>query len=76
MASTKFLLCSVSNDSGVSHMLSTNLSPLLKLFGPKDPIKFTPESSMIKTISAKEYGSDNINSIPIEKVIESIKKLI
>lgn len=76
MASTKFLICSLSNDSGVSHMLSTNLSPLLKLFGHKDPKKFTPNSSLIKTISSKEFGSTNINSIPIEKVIKSIEELI
>ena len=41
MASTKFLKFAISNDSGVSHMLSTNYCPLIKLFGPKDSVKFT-----------------------------------
>ena len=76
MASTKFLVFSLSNDSGVSHMLSTNLCPLLKLFGQRDPEKFTPRSSKIKTISSKEYGNNDINSITIKEVIETIEKLL
>ena len=76
MASTKFLICSLSNDSGVSHMLSTNYCSLLKLFGQRNPEKFTPRSSIIKTISSKEYGSNDINSIPVKYVIETIEKLI
>ena len=39
MASTKFLKFAISNDSGVSHMLSTNYCPLIKLFGPKDYVR-------------------------------------
>ena len=76
MASTKYLKFSLSNDSGVSHMLSTNLSPILKLFSQKDPIKFTPNMSNIKTISSKNFGGNDINSIPPKKVIEIIDKYI
>jgi len=36
MTSTKYLKFAIANDSGVSHMLSTNECPLVKLFGPKD----------------------------------------
>ena len=76
MTSTKFLICSLSNDSGVSHMLSTNYCPLVKLFGPKDSEKFTPNKPQIKTISSKYYGSNNINDIPVQGVIDLIQKLI
>ena len=76
MASTKFLKCSLANDSGVGHMLSTNLCPHLKLFSHHDPIKFTPRKSMIKSISSMEYGSIDIDTIPVSKVIKSIEKLI
>ena len=41
MATTKYLQLAISNDSGVSHMLSTGYCPLIKLFGPKDSTKFT-----------------------------------
>ena len=47
MASTKFLKFAIANDSGVSHMLSTNECPLVKLFGPKDSDKFTPNKTVI-----------------------------
>ena len=74
MGCTNFLSCSLSNDSGVSHMLSTNNSPLVKLFGPKDSKKFTLTSPMIHTISASNFGSKNINVIPIKNVIATIEK--
>ena len=74
IASTQFLSCSLSNDSGVSHMLSTNHCPLIKLFGPKDSKKFTPSSPMIHTINSYDFGSKDINFIPVENVIEIMKK--
>ena len=76
MATTKFLSCAITNDSGVSHMLSTNFCPIIKLFGPKDSDKFTPLSNSIHTISAKEFGSNNIEEIPIEIVINKMNNLL
>ena len=49
---------------------------LLKLFGPKDSLKFTPNKSLIKTLSSKDFNSSDINSITIESVINSMKKLL
>ena len=74
IACTQYLSCSLSNDSGASHMLSTNMCPLIKLFGPKDSKKFTPSSSMIRTISSNDFGSKDINFIPVKNVIEMMKK--
>lgn len=76
MASTKFLSCALANDSGVSHMLSTNFCPLIKLFGPKDSEKFTPVSNNIHTISSKDFGTDNIEDIKLELVINKMENLI
>ena len=76
MASTKFLSCALTNDSGVSHMLSTNFCPVIKLFGPKDSDKFTPVSNNIHTISAKEFGSNNIEDIPTDIVINKMNNLL
>ena len=36
IASTKYLTCALSNDSGISHMLSSGYCPLIKLFGKKN----------------------------------------
>ncbi|MDB2349566.1 hypothetical protein N9W05_04250 [Alphaproteobacteria bacterium] len=76
MASTKFLKFALSNDSGVSHMLSTNYCPLIKLFGPKDFKKFTPKKNKLITISAEDFYSNKIEDIKVSKVIEVIDNLI
>ena len=76
IACTKYLSCSLSNDSGVSHMLSNNYSPLIKLFGPKDPIKFTPPNLMVQTISSNDFGGNDVNLIPVANVIEEMKKIL
>ncbi len=76
MTSTKFLKLCITNDSGVSHMLSTSFCPLIKLFGPKNPTKFTPEMKNLHTISSSEFNSSNINKIPVERVIKEINKYL
>ena len=76
MATTKYLSCALTNDSGISHMLSTNYCPLIKLFGPKDSNKFTPISKNITTISSKEFGSNNIGAISIDYFLKKINEVI
>ena len=75
MASTKFLKFAISNDSGVSHMLSTNHCYLIKLFGPKNSQKFTPKMDKLITISSSETNSEKIEDIKLSKVINTIEKL-
>ena len=77
MASTKFLKCAVSNDSGTSHMLSTDLCPLIKLFGPKDAKKFTPSHlKKIYNIKALDFGNNNIDNIPLNFVINKSEEIM
>ena len=76
MASTKFLSCALTNDSGTSHMLSTNYCPVFKLFGPKNPNKFTPNKNNLYTISSQEFDSFNIEDIEQGYVINKIKNFL
>ncbi len=76
MASTKYLQIAISNDSGVSHMLSTGYCPLIKLFGPKDSKKFTPDNPNLFSISSSDFNSKNINKIPVSRVIQEIEKVL
>ena len=77
IASTKYLKFALCNDSGISHMLSTSYCPLIKLFGPKESLKFTPSNINIHTISASKFSKNNkIDSIPAEYVIDTINKLL
>ncbi|MDC2979609.1 hypothetical protein OAY11_02250, partial [Pelagibacteraceae bacterium] len=75
IATTKYLKLAISNDSGVSHMLSSGYCPLIKLFGPKDSKKFTPENRNLYSISSSDFNSKNINKIPVSRVIEEIEKV-
>ena len=75
MASTKFLKFAITNDSGVSHMLSTNYCPLIKLFGPKDSKKFTPKIKNLITISSSEVNSDRVEDIKVSRVIKTIEDM-
>ena len=74
IGSSKFLKIALSNDSGVSHMLSTNNCHLIKLFGPKESKKFTPDSNYISTINASDFGGRDINLITVNSVIDKIEK--
>ena len=76
MATTKYLSCALANDSGISHILSTRHCPLIKLFGKKNPKKFTPNNKHIITISANEFNSEDISSINDNFVIDKITKLV
>ena len=76
MASTKYLSFALANDSGISHILSTNHCPVIKLFGPKNSNKFTPKKKLIKTISSSEYNSKNVSDITVDRVIMEIRKFL
>ena len=76
MGSTKFLNCAITNDSGISHMLSTKYCPLIKLFGPKDSNKFTPQNNSLIAISSNEYNSKDVGQIPVDRVISEINKVL
>ena len=76
MGSTKFLTCALANDSGISHMLSTKHCPLIKLFGPKDSTKFTPEHINLKSITSAQFNSSDVKVIPVEEVIKVIEDSI
>ncbi len=76
IASTNFLTCALTNDSGAGHMLSTNYCPLIKLFGHKDSDKFTQVANNIAAISAKEFGSTDISAISTDYVINKMEEAI
>ena len=76
MGSTKYLSCALANDSGISHILSTKHCPLIKLFGPKNALKFTPQNIFFRNITSSEFHSDDIKVIPVNHVISAIDKFI
>ena len=76
MASSKYLRCSVGNDAGTAQLLSFGNTPLIKLVGPTNSKKFTPHLNNFYIIDSKNYGSKNINIIPVDDVIKLMHKVI
>ena len=76
MASANFLSCSLTNDSGTSHMLANKKSPQVKLIGPTNKDKFSNPDFKIKAIDSKDFGSSDINSIKTDHVIGTIEGLL
>ena len=72
MAITNFMEFAISNDSGVSHILSTGNTHLFKIFNDKIPSKFTKISHKIHTISPP-LGK-KINDISVQYVYKKIIK--
>ena len=64
MAASNHLICSIGNDAGTTQMLSYGDSPLIKLIGPSNATKFTPNKENLYIIDSKNYGNKDINFIP------------
>lgn len=62
-------LAGLANDSGCGHMMAVSDIPVVRLFGPTDPAKFAHSSKRSIVISALDWGTDSMNSIPVEAVL-------
>ena len=68
IALSERVCASVSNDSGVGHMIALGGNPLVSLFGPTVPEKFMPMGKKITIIEAKSFGGNKMSFIPYEAV--------
>ena len=68
----------ISNDTGCGHLIANSGIPLITIFGPTNSEKFRPIGNPYNKIisSVKEYGSNDINTIKPELLIEKFNKLI
>ena len=67
---------SVSNDSGVGHMLAAGGNPLISLFGRTRPEKFMPLSTKVTIIKAQDYGGNELHYIPVEAVYDAVERVL
>ncbi len=67
---------SVSNDSGVGHMIALAGKPLVSLFGPTVPEKFMPMSERLTIIEAKDFGGREMARIPYATVAEALGEAV
>lgn len=67
------MTASISNDSGVGHMIALGSKPLISLFGPTVPEKFMPMSENLTIIEAKSFGGRQMSFIPVDAVAKSLR---
>jgi ADP-heptose:LPS heptosyltransferase len=70
------MTASVSNDSGVGHMIALGGKPLVSLFGPTVPEKFMPMSDCLTIIEAKTFGGREMSLIPYDAVSEALEQAL
>lgn len=56
------------NDSGVGHLASAAGAPGLMLYGPSNPIKNRPNSSVMRMLVADALGTESRETVPIERI--------
>ena len=76
IAISKILSAAVSNDSGNMHMIAASDVPLLVLYGPTSPEKFSPFKREIQTICAEDFGGPEMKNIPVESVKQKLIELL
>ena len=68
----------LSNDTGCGHLIAASGIPIIIIFGPTDPQKFSPigNPKNISISSQKNFSSKDIDLIEPSFVIEKIKSLL
>ncbi len=76
IALTKLLAVTVSNDSGIGHMVAVGREPLISLFGPTSPEKFPPMTDKLTIVRAQDFGGEAMALIPVDVVAEAVEKVL
>ncbi len=63
----------IANDTGIMHLAAAVGTPTLSLFGPTDPLQWAPLGGRHRFILGK---NDDINSIEVDKVFNTVRKMI
>lgn len=66
----------VTNDCGTGHLLALAGIPLVSLFGPTLPEKFSPAARKLVILRAQTWGGDTMDRIPVSAVIEALNGLL
>jgi ADP-heptose:LPS heptosyltransferase len=70
------LAAAVANDAGAGHILAAAGCPLLSLYGPSDPLKFSRAGPRWRILRAQEFGSRDMSAIPLERVDAALEQLL
>jgi len=76
LALAQRLAVAVANDSGAGHILAATRRPLVSLFGPTNPDRFTEPADHRVIISARQFGGPELKNIPVDYVVDAIRGLL
>ncbi len=65
----------VANDSGGGHLLATGGVPLLSLWGPTRMEKAPPQTPVLRTVLARDFGGESMDFIPVDVVDAALEAL-
>ncbi len=66
----------VANCSGTNHLLAAGGAPMVSLYGPTRPEKYAPFSRALVCLKAQDFGSDNIEAIPLSAVAAALEQQV
>jgi len=66
----------VSNDSGGGHLVACGGVPLVSLWGPTVMEKAPPQTPVLRTVLARDFGGSAMEAIPVDAVDDALETLI
>ena len=76
LALAQHLAVSVSNDSGAGHILAAARRPLVSLFGPTSPDRFTEAAENRVILRAQQFGGPELHRIGTDQVMGAVRTLL
>jgi ADP-heptose:LPS heptosyltransferase len=64
------------NDTGIGHLMAAAGTPLLSLFGPTDPRRWSPVGKQVRVIWSRDYGGREVDRIPFDAVTAALARLV
>lgn len=76
VAQAQRLAVLLANDNGVGHLMGAAGTPVVSLFGPTDPARWSPVAPANRIVSARDFGGTSMEAIPVGPVIEAVTALL
>lgn len=66
----------VVNDTGTGHLMAAAGTPLLSLFGPTDPRRWSPVGSRVRVLWSRDFGGPEVERIPFDAVTTVLERIV
>ena len=70
------MAAAVSNDSGGGHLVAAGGAPLVSLWGPTVMEKAPPQTPILITVLARDFGGTAMEAIPVDAVHAAVETLL